>query len=99
MDLAYRSRAVAAAKQAEDALAQLGARVMVTGSLARDDFGVHSDIDLLVTSCPRSLKYTLEAKVEDILMDIPFDLVYLDELPSWKAKRFQNDAILASELR
>jgi len=72
---------------------------VVTGSLARGSFGPHSDIDLLVTSCPRHLKYAIEGIVEDILGGMSFDLIYLDELPPWKTARFADGAVHASELR
>jgi predicted nucleotidyltransferase len=95
----YRRLAVAGAQAAIAALAELGVRAVVTGSLARGRFGMHSDVDLLVTFCPRHLKYAIEGSVEDALHGMPFDVVYLDELPSWKAVRFTEGAIDASELR
>jgi predicted nucleotidyltransferase len=95
----YRNRAVASAKAAIAALAEISVDAVVTGSLARGKFGIYSDIDLLVTSCPRRLKYAIESIVEDILNGIPFDVIYLDELPPWKAANFTEGAIDASELR
>jgi len=62
----YRLRAVAGAQAAAAALAELGVRVIVTGSLARGKFNIHSDVDLLITYCPRRLKYRIESIVEDI---------------------------------
>ncbi len=94
----HRDRAVAGARAATAALAQLGVRTTVTGSLARGSFGLHSDVDLLVTSCPRSLKYAIEGIVEDMLGGMPFDVIYLDELPVWRAAGFMRDAIDASQL-
>jgi predicted nucleotidyltransferase len=95
----YRNQAVAAAKAATAALAEIGVDAVVTGSLARGKFGMYSDIDLLVTSCPRRLKYAIESIVEDILNFIPFDVIYVDELPPWKVARFTEGAIDASKLR
>jgi len=95
---AYRRRAVAAARAVTVALAERGVRAVVTGSLARGTFNVYSDIDFLITACPRDLKYRIESLVEDILIGIPFDVVYLDELPAWKAKHFLNGAVDASVL-
>lgn len=94
----YRSRAVAGAQAATAALAELGVRAIVTGSLARGKFNIYSDVDLLVTSCPRRLKYRIESIVEDTLEGMPFDVIYLDELPAWKAARFKEGAVDASEL-
>lgn len=95
----HRVRAVAAAQAATAALAALDVRAVVTGSLARGRFGPHSDVDLLVTACPRHLKYAIEGIVEDALAGIPFDVIYLDELPCWRLARFTEGAIHASELR
>ena len=95
----YRMRAVTAARAATAALAEVGVHAVVTGSLARGRFGAHSDIDLLVTSCPRRLKYAIEGLVEDVMAGVPFDLIYLDELTAAKLSRFTEGAVHASELR
>jgi predicted nucleotidyltransferase len=92
-------RAVAAARSAADALSVLGVAVLVTGSLARGRFGPHSDIDFLVTSCPRDRKYAIEGIIEDRLDGFRFDVVYLDEIPAWKVPRFTNGAVDARDLR
>ena len=92
-------KAMAGALAATQALAALGVQVIVTGSLARGRFGRHSDVDLLVTECPRHLKYAIEGVVEDELAGIPFDVVYLDELPQWKIASFTGEAVHASQLR
>lgn len=94
-----RVQAISAAQAATEALAALNVCAVVTGSLARGNFGPHSDIDLLVTACPRHLKYAIEGVVEDALVGLPFDVVYLDELPQWKLARFTEGAVHASELR
>ncbi len=94
-----RVKAVIAAQAATSALAILGVQAVVTGSLARGMFGPYSDIDILVTECPRHLKYAIEGIVEDHLGGIPFDLVYLDEVPQWKLARFTEGAVHASQLR
>lgn len=94
-----RVRAVAAAQAATASLAALSVHAVVTGSLARGTFGHHSDIDLLVTTCPRHLKYAIEGVVEDALAGMPFDVVYADELPQWKLVRFKEGSVHASRLR
>lgn len=94
-----RCQAVVAAQAATVALEALTVKAVVTGSLARGKFGPHSDIDLLVTACPRHLKYAIEGIVEDALGGLPFDLVYVDELPEWKLARFAEGAVHASQLR
>jgi len=95
----YRGRAVVLARSATDALAKLGVTVLVTGSLARGRFAPHSDIDFLITSCPRHRKYTIEGVIEDVLEGIPFDVVYLDEIPAWKVAHFTSGAVDARHLR
>ncbi len=52
-------------------LADLGVEARVVGSLARGDFAAHSDVDFLVVSCPRSLKYRIEAEVENLMGACP----------------------------
>lgn len=94
-----RARAIEAARAALDALAALGVEAVVTGSLARGGFGPWSDIDILVTACPRPLKYAIESVVEDAVAGLPFDVVYLDEIPAWKLPRFTAGVLRASELR
>jgi len=37
--------------------------------------------------------------VEDALGGLPFDVVYLDEIPAWKVARFTEGAVDASDLR
>lgn len=94
-----RLRAVAGAIAATQSLALLGVKVLVTGSLARGGFGTHSDVDFLVTECPRHLKYATEGVVEDELGGMRFDVVYLDEVQAWKLASFMRGAVHASELR
>lgn len=94
-----RLKAVAGAIAATHALALMGVHAVVTGSLACGRFGPHSDIDLLVVECPKHLKYAIEGIVEDQLAGMPFDLVYLDEVPQWKLASFTGVTIHASQLR
>jgi predicted nucleotidyltransferase len=94
-----RERAISGVRIAVSALARLGVTAVITGSLARNRFGPHSDVDILITSCPRHLKYAIEGMVEDALGGLPFDVVYLDEIPAWKVARFTEGAVDASDLR
>ncbi len=90
--------AVRLAQQAAAMLVGLGVDALITGSLARGKFSSASDIDFLVTRCPPGLKYAIEAKIEDILGEIGFDVIYLDELPADKLSRFTDGAIPAAAL-
>jgi predicted nucleotidyltransferase len=96
---ADRQTAIGSARSATQALAACGVTAMVIGSLAKGHFGPGSDIDFLITACPRHLKYAIEGIVEDALAGIPFDVVYLEEIPGWKVARFTEAAIDASDLR
>ncbi len=80
-------------------LSDLGVEAKVFGSLAQGRFTPHSDIDFLVVSCPRNLKYAIEGRIEDRLGGTPFDVAYLDELPPGKRARFLEEAIDAGDLR
>jgi len=75
-----RAAAIERTKAAVAALAAVGVEARVVGSLASGEFMPTSDVDLLVTRCPRDLKYSIEGTVEDILGDIAFDVLYLEEV-------------------
>jgi predicted nucleotidyltransferase len=94
-----RLRAIEGARAAVAALNELGVAALVTGSLARGRFGLHSDVDLLITSCPRSRKYAIEGVVEDALGGLPFDVIYLDEIPAHRRDEFVAGAADARDLR
>lgn len=94
-----RSQAIERAIVATDALAAIGVSTLVTGSLARGTYRPGSDIDLIVTACPKHLKYAIEGLVEDALAGTPFDVIYLDEVPPHKLPRFVDGALRARDLR
>jgi predicted nucleotidyltransferase len=80
-------------------LADIGVSAKVIGSLSTGRFQTHSDIDLLVTDCPRNLKYRIEGIVEDCLPGFEFDVVYLDEIPPHRLHRFMENVTDARDLR
>ena len=55
-------------------------KARVIGSLANGRFALHSDVDFLVEVGPRHLIYSIEADVESIMLDIPFDVLYQKEI-------------------
>ena len=57
-----------------------GVTARVVGSLSTGRFALHSDVDFLVEICLRRLKYSIESDVESIMLDIPFDVLYHDEM-------------------
>jgi predicted nucleotidyltransferase len=96
---AYRTKAVEAARRAAAELASREVKVVVTGCLARGAFGRGSDVDFVVLECPRHLKYAIEGIVEDELRGIPFNVVYKEEIPPAKLRRFMDGAVHAPDLR
>ncbi|MDO6963296.1 nucleotidyltransferase domain-containing protein [Rhizobium alvei] len=94
-----KARAVSLTKIAVRRLAEIGVGAKVMGSLSAGPFGEHSDIDLLITDCPRHLKYRIEGIVEDCLPGFRFDVVYLDEIPPHRRHRFLEKVTDAGDLR
>ncbi len=78
---ARKAAATQAASRALERLHARGIEALLVGSLKTGGFGQHSDIDFLVTKCPRDLVYNVEAEIEDIMHGLPFDVVYLELLP------------------
>jgi predicted nucleotidyltransferase len=77
----------AAAIAALERLRRLGVQAGVFGSLADGRFGLHSDVDFLVTACPPELRYRIETDVEECMRGIPFDVAYADEMREpWRAR-------------
>lgn len=67
------------AKQACEYLRELGAsEIYLFGSITRDDFHIHSDVDIAVAGLPFKHIYSVEGKIGDILGTEEFDLVYLE---------------------
>jgi predicted nucleotidyltransferase len=95
---ALQADAVRRARAAVGKLESLGVRVLITGSLAKGSFGLHSDVDFLVTSCPRPLKYAIEGHVEDAMGPFRFDVIYLEEIPASMLSGFTDCAIDVSGL-
>ncbi len=94
-----RALALSAARRASAALSRLGIDARVVGSLARSSFAGHSDIDLLILSCPPAWRYRLESIVEDAVGGLPFDVIYLDEVPPHRRDALLAEARHASALR
>ncbi len=81
-----------------EALKKRGVDAVVTGSLAAGKYGPGSDVDFLVTSCPRHLKYKIESQVEDLMDEIHFDVAYREELPHRILSRMENTVLTLAEL-
>ncbi|WP_437559126.1 nucleotidyltransferase domain-containing protein [Acidithiobacillus sulfuriphilus] len=76
-----RATALLRAATAVDRLQNMGIKVQIIGSLAEGRFQAHSDVDFLIERlADPGQRYTLESVVEDVLQDIPFDVVYADEV-------------------
>jgi predicted nucleotidyltransferase len=52
--------------------------VYLFGSITRDNFHLHSDVDIAVSGLPFKHIYAVESKIGDILGTEEFDLVYLE---------------------
>jgi predicted nucleotidyltransferase len=77
----------AAALAALQKLRRRGVEAGVFGSLAAGRFGLHSDVDFLVTACPPDLRYRIETDVEQCMQGIAFDVAYADEMREpWRAR-------------
>ena len=77
------ARRAQATQRAGEVLRQLhsmGVEAAVFGSLVTGHFKLHSDVDFLVRRVPSTLKYRLEGIVDRIMGDIPFSLVYEEEV-------------------
>jgi predicted nucleotidyltransferase len=97
-----KERAAKARRVARRALAALAARgveARLVGSLARGDFMLHSDVDILVVRCPEELRYQIEGLVEDRMEGLPFDVVYLDEVAPERRAKLESEGLRASDLR
>lgn len=62
------------------------------GSLKTGSFGLHSDVDFLVTKRPKEAIYAIEAEIEDCMSGLPFDVVYLDLVPPEQRARWLSHA-------
>jgi hypothetical protein len=91
--------AIARALAACESLSAMGVVAKITGSLATGHFRAGSDVDFLIADYPPSLKYRIEGVVEDCLGGIPFDVIYLDEIPARKLARATREAVDARDLR
>lgn len=89
---ARKAAALSAAARALERLQARGIEARVVGSLKSGAFGLHSDVDILVTKCPRDAIYTIEAELEDVMNGLPFDVVYLDLLPQVEREKWLGHA-------
>lgn len=93
-----RTRGLEAARRIASALAPLGCRTFVFGSMVRGSSGPAADLDLAV-DCPETQRYRIEARAQEIAGDIPVDIVYLDELRGPWLSRIREEMVDAAGLR
>ena len=79
-------------------LRRMGVSAKVVGSLVDGRFSDTSDVDFLVSFCPRSLKYAIEGRVEDLMGEIPFDVVYREETREKALRSMESHAADEREL-
>jgi predicted nucleotidyltransferase len=89
-------RASAAVARILHEAASEGLDITLVGSLARGDFRSHSDVDLLVRG-PMDLKRRLliERMVAEVMRgsDIPYDLIFQDDLTEDRLQEFLDDLV------
>ncbi|MDA8308215.1 MAG: nucleotidyltransferase domain-containing protein [Deltaproteobacteria bacterium] len=87
------ARRLLAMQKAEEAclyLCRLGAKEsFIFGSLISGNFREHSDIDIAVFGLPEKYIYRVEARIEDILSGMQFDLVYMENAPAYLVERIR----------
>ena len=91
----HRTAAERAADIQESARA-CGIEITLVGSLARNDFQLHSDIDLLVRGAINTTKRILvERLVADHLRDvgIAYDLIFEADMTEERVKELLNDRV------
>ena len=84
-----RRQALECARRVLSRFREHGVEGHVVGSLATGRFMAHSDIDFLVTRCPRNIdRLSLEAEVEQLCGAMPYPVIFLDEVrdPYWRRK-------------
>lgn len=72
-------------------LKEKGIRAGVIGSFARGDFTLWSDVDFVIEACPEALRYTFEDFLERFMSDIPFDVIYKDEVSDLFKQKIEQD--------
>lgn len=93
-----RAKAVACAERVAAVLAGHGVELRIVGSLARGDFGPHSDVDFLVIALPEDRRYRIESLVEDAMDGLPFSVLYRDEAPRLRGLALDAEAVAIDEL-
>lgn len=94
-----RERRDAASDHAEriiSAARDKGVDIVLFGSLSRDDFSIHSDIDLLVRGpIDRHIRSLVERLVADELRgaDLPYDLVFEADMTADHARELLNGTV------
>jgi hypothetical protein len=97
-----RIAAVAGARRALEGLRAAGFDAAVIGSLARDDFRVHSDVDILVRGALAPLERRRARRIVGAAMaqtGIGHDVIFLEDLPAARRPDFDRVHLDASDLR
>lgn len=91
-----RALALACVERVLDAAADHGIDISVVGSLARDRFRLHSDVDLLVHGdTDPARRMLVERLVADQFRDthIPYDLIFASDLKPDRVREILHDAV------
>ncbi|MEF2553498.1 nucleotidyltransferase domain-containing protein [Aurantimonas sp. A2-1-M11] len=91
-----RKVATARARQVVESAKGQGIEISIVGSLARDRFRVHSDVDLLVhgDTDPKR-RVMIERLVADRFRrtDLPYDLIFASDLSSERVRELLDDCL------
>lgn len=87
------------AAQAIGALEAMGAKAVLAGSMARDDFHARSDVDLVLLDDGGRPWIDLFHAAEDAMRDMRFDLIHLADVRPDQRSRLLETTLDASALR
>jgi predicted nucleotidyltransferase len=79
-------------------LEKAGFSAWIVGSLARDTFSVHSDVDFLVDCSPET-ESTAFRVLESEMRDFPFHFIPSSDLDEMKKAMMMKEAVGASSIR
>lgn len=96
---ARRAEGLRRARRAIGTLEAMGARAVLAGSMARDDFHAGSDVDLVILDDGGVAWIELFHAAEDAMRDMRFDLIHIADVRPDQRPRLLETTLDASALR
>lgn len=96
-----RARALEAARELLGVFTKQGLDAAIVGSLARDEFHAHSDIDILILDhLSPAMRLATERQVAQRMSgrEIPVDLIFADDVHPVTLVELKQDAVRSSDL-